>query len=67
MSQPTTPNTLRKHKDAVALYHKLSAKTENFNGRKVKIYSETWCIAKAAHAHYLSPSTLESILYKVSV
>jgi len=67
MSQPTTANTLRKHKDAVALYHKLSSKTETFNNSKVKIHSDAWCLAKAAHKHYLSPATLESILYKVSV
>lgn len=67
MSQPTSPNTLRKHRDAIALYHKLSAKTETFNNRKVKVYSDAYCLAKAAHKHYLSPATLESILYKVSV
>jgi len=67
MSQATTPNTQRKHKDAIAYYHKLSAKTELFNGKKVKVYSDAYCVAKAAHKHYLAPATLETLLYRVSV
>lgn len=63
MSKATNPNTQRKHKDAVDAYTKLSSKTKQFNGVKIKIHSEEYCIAEAAHSHYMAPRTLEDILY----
>tara|TARA_R100001369_G_scaffold88101_1_gene124184 strand:- start:1362 stop:1559 length:198 start_codon:yes stop_codon:yes gene_type:complete len=60
----SNPNTARKHKDAIREYNRLSAITEKIGNAVVKKFTNEYCLAKAAHKHYLSAATLEDVMYR---
>ena len=64
MPRATNPNTIRKHKDAIDFFNKLASKREVINGVKYKVHPNEYCIAKAAFKFYMSPKTLEDVLFR---
>jgi len=63
MSSPIKQTTKRKHQDAINAFNKLASVTETFSGVKVRKFNNDYCIAKAAHQHYMAPATLKSVLF----
>lgn len=46
-----TANTIKRHNKVVAYYDKLRATKENIGGKKVRKFSEEYCLAKTADEH----------------
>ncbi len=64
MATAINPNVARKHKEAIKEFDRLSNLKEEIGGKFYKKHPQDYCLAKAAYKFYMSPRTLEDVLYR---